>query len=324
MDLMIADDTGYELGYLTALTAFDLDTTSTYDFQATMSLSAYRAAGYGWNYRIYCDGTEFGGMIQDVKAISADSEVLLMGDTWRGMLRKKIISPPSGEDYRIVSGEANSVISSLIGNQLGTLFAVSDEDSGFSLSSYQFERYTTLEEGLAAALKTVGARLDLKYSGRKKKVIVSAQPVVTHDEYTDDQLQLTARSYRRGINHLICLGQGELAERTVLHLYVDEDGTVGTKQYYTGLEERVEVYDYSSAESTDVLREYGVKRLKELMNYDTATLDVENVTDMSVGDIVCATESLTGQTVEEEVTGLTLTISGGELKITYKIGDDSE
>lgn len=323
MDLMIADDTGYELGYLTNLTAFDLDTTSTYDFQATMDLSAYRGAGYGWNYRIYCDGTEFGGLIQDIKVISADSEVLLMGDTWRGMLRKKIISPPSGEDYKIVSGEANAVISSLLGDQFGTLFAVSDEDSGCTLSSYQLERYVTLEEGLTAALKSVGARLELKYSGREKKVVVSAQPVVTHDEYTDDQLQLTARSYRRGINHLICLGQGELAERTVLHLYVGSDGTIGTAQYYTGLEERAEVYDYSSAESTDVLLEYGTKRLQELMDYDTATLDVENVTDMNVGDIVCAAEALTGQTVQEEVTGLTLTISGGEAKITYKIGDDS-
>lgn len=322
MDIMIADSTGYALGYLTSLSSFDLDTTQTYDFEVQMSLAEYRNGTYDYGYRVYCPGTEFGGRIQDVQIVSAESNVIIMGDTWRGMLRKKVILPDSGQDYKIVSGEANEIIKNLVGNQFGELFTVSDEDSGYTIDSYQFELYTTLEEGICAMLKTVNAKLSILYSTKLKQVVLSAQPSVLHTNYTDDQLHITTRIYRRGINHLICLGQGELQERTRIDLYVGADGSIGKTQYFTGVDERVEVYDYPSAESEETLELYGIKRLREKMDYDSATLDVEDVTDMDVGDIVSCKEMITGMTVEEAVTGLTLTISHGVPTITYKLGDD--
>ncbi|MCD7805448.1 MAG: hypothetical protein LUH03_09985 [Oscillospiraceae bacterium] len=103
---------------------------------------------------------------------------------------------------------------------------------------------------------------------------------------------------------------------------MDADGNISTTQYYTGLDERVDVYDYSSAESTEELQTGGEKKLQELMDYTTASLDVENVTDLLVGDYVSATETMTDMTVSEQVTGLTLKITNGEPTITYKLGDD--
>lgn len=323
MDIMIADGSGYELGYLTDILSFDLDTTESYDFEVQMDLEAFRSSGYTWQYRIYCPGTEFGGVISDMQILSASSKVILMGDTWRGMLRKKIIEPPATESYKAVSGEANAVIASLIGNSLDGLFAVSAENSGFTITSYQFSRYTTLEEGLCAMLLDVGAKLVISYDPDERRVLLAAKPSATHNDYTDDQIHLTVRDYRRGINHLICLGQGELADRERLDLYVDADGNISTTQYYNGLDERVAVYDYSSAESTAELKKGGIERLKELMDYQSATLDVENVTDMDVGDIVEAEETVTGLVVSEKVTGLTLTINHGVPTITYKLGDDN-
>lgn len=323
MDIMIADGSGYELGYLTDILSFDLDTTESYDFEVQMDLEAFRSSGYTWQYRIYCPGTEFGGTVTDIQILSASSTVILMGDTWRGMLRKKIIEPPAGEDYKTVSGEANAVIASLLGSSLGSLFAVSAENSGITVKSYQFSRYTTLEEGLCAMLLDVGAKLVISYDQDERRVLLAAKPSATHNDYTDDQIHLTVRDYRRGINHLICLGKGDLAARERLDLYVDASGAIGTTQYYTGLDERVAVYDYSSTESSEELEKGGRERLKEQMDYQSATLDVENVTDMDVGDIVEAAETVTGLVVSEKVTGLTLTINHGVPTITYKLGDDN-
>ena len=239
-----------------------------------------------------------------------------------GCSAKKVICPPDGQAYRIVSGDANSIIRTLLGNQFGTLFSVPETGSGYTISSYQFARYVTLEEGLSAMLRTVNAKLSIVYDRKSRQVILSAKPSVLHTDYSDDLLHLTARQYRRGINHLICLGQGELENRTRIDLFVDVNRKVGTVQHYTGLDERVEVYDYPSAESAADLERYGIKRLRELMDYDIATLDVEDITDMDVGDRVSATETITGLTVTEYVTGLTLTISHGIPTIAYKIGDD--
>jgi hypothetical protein len=33
-----------------------------------------------------------------------------------------------------------------------------------------------------------------------------------------------------GVNHLICLGSGELQNRIVVHLYVDADGNISQTQ----------------------------------------------------------------------------------------------
>lgn len=322
MDIMISDGSGYALGYLTALTSFDLDTTQTYDFQVQMGLSVYNQSEYDFGYRVYCPGTEFGGIINDVEILSSESNVIVMGDTWRGMLRKKVICPDDGQAHKVVSGEANSIIKSLLGDRLGSLFAVSEKNSGYEIKSYQFTRYCTFEEGICAMLRTVNAKLCIRYDTVLKQVILSAEPTVLHTDYTDDDLHITVRRYRRGINHLICLGQGELENRTRIDLFVGADGSIGKTQHYTGLDEREDVYDYSSAESEADLERYGIKRLKELKDYDEATLDVEDITDMDVGDMVSSTETITGMTVEKEVIGLTLTINHGIPTITYKLGDE--
>ncbi len=323
MDILIADSTGYELAYLTNIQSFDLDTTTDYDFEIQMDLTEFQASGYTYGYRVYCPNTEFGGLIQDIKIVTNDSKVYLYGDTWRGMLKKKIICPNSGDDYKIVTGEAHTVMKNLIGSGFGDLIVVDSSASGFTISSYQFNRYCTLEEGLVSMLASAGAKLVITYSQENKQVILRAEAIETlGEEYTDDQIHLTVRDYRRGINHLICLGQGDLAERERIDLYADEDGNISTTQTITGVDERVEVYDYSSAESTEELQSGGEAKLKELMNYTTATLELEDVTDLLIHDYVTAEETYTGMKVEEQVTGLTLTIENGQPTITYKLGDD--
>ena len=59
---------------------------------------------------LYIKNTEYGGIIGEVDTDTAEDEVSLIGYTWRGLLSKKIIQPPSGQDYMKVSGELIEVI----------------------------------------------------------------------------------------------------------------------------------------------------------------------------------------------------------------------
>lgn len=208
MDIIIANADGYELGYLTGIQQFDLDTTNSYDFEIQMDLTAFAASGYTYGYRVYCPETEFGGTISDIEIVSSESMAYIRGDTWRGMLRKKIICPPDGEDYMIETGEAHAIMRDLVGTAFGDLIAVDSSTSAYTINKYQFNRYCTMEEGFTAMLESVGAKLVIIYDQDAGQAILSAAAIETHgEEYTDDQIHLAVRDYRRGINHLICLGR---------------------------------------------------------------------------------------------------------------------
>lgn len=43
---------------------------------------------------IYIPDTEYGGIIGDMKTITKQNAIKMTGDTWRGMLGKKIIVNP--------------------------------------------------------------------------------------------------------------------------------------------------------------------------------------------------------------------------------------
>jgi hypothetical protein len=127
------------------------------------------------------------------------------------------------------------------------------------------------------------------------------------------------KRYNR-VNHLICLGKGELAERLVVHLYLDADGNVSENQTFFGLDEYAEVYDYSSAESREELVKGGTSRLKEGTDAVNMNFDAEN-TIYDIGDIVGATEHKTGIATVEKITKKIVTIKNGQVNIEYKVGE---
>ena len=71
---------------------------------------------------------------------------------------------------------------------------------------------------------------------------------------SDSDIDFKVKICRNGVNHLICLGKGELKDRMVIHLYVDSAGNVGQTQYYKGIDEVEAVYDSSGAEQDDLLK----------------------------------------------------------------------
>ena len=171
-------------------------------------------------YFLYAEGTEYGGIIDAVKSDTATGDITYSGRTWHGMLESKILEPDAGQDYLVLSGEANAVIGTLLQRiGLDDLFSACANDSSISISSYQMNRYIGAYSGIVKMLKSANAKL--KFTFADGKVVLSAAPVVdyTQEGLYADTIDFVAKKTKGKVNHLICLGKGELAERTVVHLY---------------------------------------------------------------------------------------------------------
>ena len=139
----------------------------------------------------------------------------------------------------------------------------------------------------------------------------------------DCRLNYTMDDKRDGVNHLIVAGKGELQDRNVLHLYVQEDGSIGTQQYYTGLREIAEVYENTSTE-TDELQSKSEERIRELMNKKTFKMDVAKLgLDVGIGDIVGGRDYLTGMYMAKPVENIVYELTNNVESRIYKLeGED--
>lgn len=287
---------------------------------------------YTYGNIFYIKNTEFGGIISRKKINTAEDTISLYGRTWRGKLDKKIIRPPAGQDYRKVSGELNAVLNTLVTEQFNDYFVVSQNDTGVIVTNYQFDRYCTLSAGIVKMLKSVGYKLHIEYiqqeRGQPGYVELSAVPIVDYSEQIelsqDSRLNFTFDETKNGVNHLICLGKGELQDRQVIDLYVGRNGSIGKTQYYTGIQEVAETYEDTSAES-DELEERGREKLQELMNSTKFSMDVESLgMEVEIGDIIGGRDYVTGMYAAKPIEKKIYKVSGGTVSIEYEIeGDDS-
>lgn len=273
---------------------------------------------------LYMEGTEYGGVVDAIQSKSDTQEVIYSGRTWQGILESKILEPDSGADYLVLSGEANAVIANLLSRlALTDLFEASSVDSGLTISNYKMDRYIAGYTGIKKMLASIGGKL--LFSFQADKVVLSAVAVhdYTQDEQFDsDLVDFDVKKSYKTVNHLICLGKGELAERTVLHLYADKEGNISQTQTQFGLDEVTAVYDYSSVESTDELMVGGMERLAELWEPDSLKIDFDDTTDnYDVGDIVGAVDNITGITISSRITKKIVTIKNGQITISYEVGE---
>lgn len=222
---------------------------------------------------VYVENSEIGGVVDKIGVNTTENQIIYKGRTWHGIIAERTIEPPVGEDYMIFSGEANSVLGDVItALNLSDLFEASDEDSGFEIVNF-YCRYQNPMNVISQMLHEVTAKLSVVYDGKKQKVILSAIPYVDYsldEEWSASNKSFEAEKDYLPVNHLICLGQGDLADRYTIHLFTDEAGNIqdyateeeptSDEDYIldksmqdadlTGLFERVEVYDNSSAETT--------------------------------------------------------------------------
>lgn len=280
---------------------------------------------------IYVTGTEYGGIISRILTDTTLDYVDLQGMSWRGRMAKKVIQPPAGSDYKVVSGDLHDVMRELIEPEFGGLYTVPQENTGITVSNYKFDRYCTLLDGIEKMLKSVGYRLKIAFLRADRSrghVQVEAAPIVDYSNRIelsrDCKLNYTMDDNRGGTNHLIVTGKGELQDRNVLHLYAQPDGTIGDTQYYTGLQEIAEVYENTSTETAE-LRSKSEEHMRELMNKKSFKMDVAALgMDVEIGDIVGGRDYLTGMYMSKPVANIVYELVNDVESKTYKLEGEGE
>lgn len=324
MELILASEDGREKGYLH--NDIDIDIGKDNDFELTVPYLSWNGEIQDKS-RIYVPNTEFGGLAEEVDTSSKNNTLCVRGYTWRGLLDKYVVGPESGEDYLVLNGELNACIRLLIEKcNIGRLFQGSYEDTGISISNVRF-RYVTLLDALSSFLKGVNYKLVISYKQTQSDgyVELSAAPVVNlSDEHTvssDSSFNFDTKDYKRGINHLICLGKGELAARQVVHLYADVDGNISYTKSQFGINERVEIYDYPNVDSEAELAEAGIQRLKELLNYKDFKVSLNEIDSLNIdiGDLITGIDYITGITVTKPVVNKIFKLKSGVPSVEYKI-----
>lgn len=316
MELTVASRDGADLG-------------STSDFTLDLSFG-----DSGNNFTLACpslpisygcviavEGTEWAGVV-DSSEDSLEggvSTTTWSGRTFHGVLVGKVLCPPSGQDYLTVSGDANDCLRSLVARVgLSGFVEVADGKAGIDVR-YTFDRYCDAYTGIRKMLAASGARLMIRREDGR--TLMWAEAAESHGDGIDsDLLDFDATRVTRPVNHLVCAGTGELADRTVVHLYADAHGNVSQTQTLFGADEVCELFDYSSADH-DKLVEDGTKKLQGYQSQGSVDVTVHDGLTLYVGDTVTAANHDTGRTVTATVNKKIVKVSGGVASVSYEVGD---
>ena len=267
MDLIYMDETREEIGVLQHY-ILDFDVAKEKDFElSTLDDEILLKAGYWW----YIDGTEYGGRIDKVQHDTKRKTVIYSGRNWRGLLNSKLIEPPTGSAYRYADGD--------IGETIQTLLEVCEFDDLFTseavditTANFQYPRYCTVYEGIIALLSSNNCKLLLSYDAVEQRCRIDVSYIADHSDYltyiSDNSLNYVVSQRKNIVNHLVCMGQGDGEARAVIHLFLDENGTIQpyrktmfpvrntdyildkSSQQIFGLDERAIAYDYPNAQIT--------------------------------------------------------------------------
>lgn len=331
MDLIHATDEKIEVGQVKDFVKYDAEisleaTVKKNSFALTMDESAWEASPIREGHFVYIPNTEWGGPIEHVKHSTKTAQITLSGPTWRGMLARKIIEPPAGSAYLVLSSvEANNAIRSLFGDKFSDFFVISSVDTETTVSgSY---RYTQLLTGIIDTLTPSGLALVCGYNNITRSVTAAARKIADYSslvEFSQDYgIYLTSNSGGlETYNHVIALGRGELTERQVVHVYRLDDGTITTTSPGNrGRKDLCAIYDYSSAESVEELVKGATKFLVENTPLRSVDMDTAEITlDLELGDKISARDRLTGLITTATVKNKTLVISESGEKIETKVG----
>lgn len=267
MDLIYADENRIDLGVLQDY-KFDLAYgESENDFECTVLLDNNPCQQ---DYILYIEGTEYGGIIDSIAPDPDNNKLAYKGRTWHGVLNSKVLEPDAGYDYLTVYGDANEVVLELIERMnLTDTFFVSGDLSGIEVRNYQF-RYENGYDGIRKMLQSYHAKLCMKWQGNK--VLLWCELLCDYsidEEFDTSQVSFSMQKNFNLCNHIICLGQGDLKDRHVIHIFSNENGGIlpyaltdnpmqdsdyildKRSQSLFGSAEIAEAYDFSSAETIE-------------------------------------------------------------------------
>lgn len=314
MDIVRADSNRTELGLLNKIKIdIDIGVDNDFEIQASTANNCLNVGDY-----FYIEGSEYGGVVRDITVDTRNNQIKYNGATFRGLLDERIIEPLSGQAYRTMSGTSASIISTLLAEcDLAYIFAA-DTSLSVGIPSFQFDRYCSVLDGLNKMLKSVGYRLSISY--QDGVCLLGAVAIVDHSdsiEFSEDGNVTFAITKKTPPTHMLCLGGGELEVRTVVNLYLQEDGSIGLTEHYTGKDKITYLYDFVSSED---LEADGREKFAELLEPEEMEMNIEDI-DVELYDIVGGREYITDTYLSREVAQKIVVIENDRIVISYKVGE---
>ena len=270
---------------------------------------------------LYIDGTEYGGIVDEITRSTETDDVIYIGRTWHGMLAGKIVKPPSNADYYVLSGDANTCIASLLSKVgLTDVLTARSTSAGISVN-YQFERFCNAYDGLLKMLSSADAVLRIERHDGITELWAEPRVTIT-DEADSDVMDFALTDSIRVPNHLVCAGEGELQERVVVDLYADAAGNISQTQTFTGVDEIAVFYNYNNADQAKLIED-GTKELREYQQGGGADLQVNSKGDWHVGDAIQVRDNRTGMAITSTIAKKIVKVKKGILSVDYEVGNAS-
>lgn len=300
------------------------------DWEIEIPAGDFARYGFQTGDYLYFPHTEWGGCVEKLVHVSSRGVIKIGGVTWRGMLIRKVISPPAGKSHlEFTSASLGDIISALVEPFEG-LFAVGESQGGAEklICDKKKFRYQNVLEGITNMLEDYGCRLELVLDPDSRNVILYVQRIADHSEDIefsgDYDLSYTSTRAEAQFNHVIALGQGEQENRTVRHLWLLPDGSVtddaNAEGVAVGFAERVVVYDYPNCEDEDELVSGAKKRLLKYgaqneieFNFDSFDIDLPLSDKVGIRDRITQMEGV------KSITEKLLTVSADGVSLRYSV-----
>ena len=280
-----------------------------------LETSPLEAPSEGW--RVYVDGTPWGGIVDKVKASKGrdgSPRVVCSGRTWQGILAGRRLTPRAGSARLGAHGEAGEALASLVADLgLDGLFEVGRSPDPVS---YEFERFTDAYSGIREMLASSGLKLVLK--SVQGRVIMRADKVEAI-EVDGSRIGVEVERVHRCVNHLVCAGTGELEDRIVIDLYADEAGNVSETQSLFGVDEIEAYYDYNNADEAE-LRDSGAEKLKGMQSHGAVSVRFPDGIEAEVGDVLSGIDDALGVSAAAPVVKKVVKIERGIVSVSCEAG----
>lgn len=224
----------------------------------------------GFNYYVYINNTEYGGIVDRIESDTKTGEVIIKGRTWHGILNGCVIEPGEDKFYRTMAGEANEILQEIVDiTGLSSLFIVDDRESDIYIVSTDV-RYGLAYDTIRAMFERANAKMYCFFQGGRVHIgALLAANYAMSDEFDKSQVPFKIGYTNNNVNHIVCMGGEEDGERVVIHLWTDADGDV-MPYIKPGVTDVKSSDDYILDRSQQQL--FGKDEISYLYSYSTAEI----------------------------------------------------